>query len=117
MAELVTVYVVDDEGCVRASLGRLLASAGFDVRTFSNLNELELAPHRQPPACILIDVYGSQASGEAVAGIHARSPTSTIVLITGCVCEPPAWCHAWMVLRKPIDDEELLAAVRPPVRE
>lgn len=112
MAELATVYVVDDEGCVRAALGRLLASAGFDVRTFSALDELELNTYARPPACILIAVYGSKASEEAVAGLHARSPASKIILITGCVFEPPSWCQAWQVLRKPIDEEELLAAVR-----
>lgn len=106
-----TVFVVDDEGCVRAALAHLLASAGVLARTFENLDDIDEALRADCPSCVLIDVFGSSASEEAVLRVQAQCPAAVILLITGCVFEPPPWCHAWKVLRKPIDDDELFEAV------
>jgi len=110
------VAVVDDEEAVRIALRRLLRSAGLDVETFSSGAEFLESMKGHQPDCVVLDLHMPQLGGFAVqarlaeAGI--RLPT---VVITGHdTDEARARALAGgaaAYLRKPVDDQALLAAI------
>ena len=56
MISNVTVVVIDDELSVRRSLTRLLASAGYEVITFSSAEDFLALSSVPRPACLVTDV-------------------------------------------------------------
>ena len=50
------VYIVDDDLSVRESVGRLIRSAGLNVKTFAAVREV--LPHlgREVPDCLVLDI-------------------------------------------------------------
>jgi FixJ family two-component response regulator len=110
------VCVVDDDPAVRRSLARLLASAGYAVETFASATEfLARAPYAGP-CCLLLDMRMPGVTGlelqEALAAVGRRM---SIVFVTGHV-DVPMSVRAMKrgaadLLTKPVDDQDLLAAV------
>ena len=114
------VSVVDDDALVLRSLGRLLRSAGFTVRTFPSPQEF-LAQGGGDPGCVVIDLSLPGSSGLQVQQALARSgDTRPVVFISGRGDVPSsvAAMKAGAVdfLVKPFDEAELLAAVGTAVR-
>lgn len=116
------VAIVDDEEPVRKALRRLFLAEGIDVETFASGDELLESVKIHRPDCAVIDLHLPGSTGLEVqqrlvqAGI--RLPT---VIITGHdqagVAERVLAAGAAAYLRKPLDDERLLAAVESAVRE
>lgn len=116
------VAIVDDEEPVRKALRRLFLSAGIDVETFATGDELLESVRIHRPDCAVIDLHLPGLTGLDVqqrlveAGVHL--PT---VIITGHdqagVAERVLAAGAAAYLRKPLDEETLLAAVASAVRE
>jgi FixJ family two-component response regulator len=110
------VAVVDDEKSVRIAVERLLRSANFDVEMFpSGVELLEfLKTHR--PDCIVLDLHMPQMDGFTVqARLTEASIRLPIVIITGHDAtetrERALAGGASAYLRKPMDDQTLLAAI------
>jgi FixJ family two-component response regulator len=110
------VFVVDDDLSVRKSLSRLLTSAGYAVEAFASAKEfLARAPY--PGACcLLLDIRMPGGTGlELQETLAATGRRTSIVFLTGHVDVPMsvrAMKHgAADLLTKPVDDEELLAAI------
>jgi FixJ family two-component response regulator len=78
-----TVYVVDDDASLRTALSRLLRAAGYHVQCYASAAEFLLAAPSDHPACLLLDVEMTGASGldlqAALAGRERRLP---IVFLT-----------------------------------
>jgi FixJ family two-component response regulator len=108
--------VVDDDADVRAALTRLVGSAGFAVETFASGAEFLRSVEDHEPDCLVLDLHMPELSGfdvqGALAGAHADVP---VVVITGHdTSESRARAvqlGAKAYLCKPVDDEELLAAI------
>jgi FixJ family two-component response regulator len=108
--------VVDDDADVRVALTRLVSSAGFAVETFASGAEFLHSVRDHEPDCVVLDLHMPDMSGfdvqEALAGGHAAVP---VVMITGH--DTPESCArairlgAKDYLRKPVNDEALLAAI------
>ena len=112
-----SVLVVDDDPTVLSSLSRLVRSAGFDVRTFSNPEDFlreELPPG---PTCVLLDLFMDGMSGlevqEALLRNERRVP---VVFLSGSATIHDAVAclkqGAEDFLVKPIRPDELLGAVK-----
>jgi FixJ family two-component response regulator len=57
MSESVSqIYVVDDDLSVRESVGRLIKSAGLNVRTFATAQEILGNLGQEMPSCLLLDI-------------------------------------------------------------
>jgi hypothetical protein len=56
MADTPVVYVVDDDGRVRSSLGRLIRSAGLSVQTFASAQAFLHARQKPLAGCIVLDI-------------------------------------------------------------
>jgi len=111
------VHVVDDDEAVRESLGFLLDTEGFEVRTYESA--LALLDRRQDlePGCIITDVRMPQMSGlELIARLKALGADLPVIVMTGHGDVPLAVeaMKAGVVdfIEKPFDDEAMLLAVR-----
>ncbi len=110
------IAVVDDEEPVRIALRRLLRSAGFDVEAFPSGAEFLDSLKAHQPDCVILDLHMPRVNGFAVqarlAETHVHLP---VVIITGH--DSPETRERALAggisayLRKPVDDQTLLAAI------
>ena len=110
------VSVVDDDPSVRRSLARLVKAAGYKVEAFASAREFLARPPHEGPACLLLDVRMPGLTGLDLQETLAIAAHSTsIVFITG-YRDVRASVKAMKggavdFLTKPVNDEELLAAI------
>jgi DNA-binding NtrC family response regulator len=111
------VYVVDDDISAREGIARLIRSAGVMTRTFASGEEF-LAAHRpNVPSCLVLDVNLPGLSGFDLQQELAKSAAQVpIIFLTGHGDIPMTVralkAGAANFLPKPVDDEELLEAIR-----
>ena len=111
-----TVFVVDDEASVRCALARLIRSLGMRVETFASAREFLGCQRPDGPACLILDVRIAGENGlrvqEALRSAAWRPP---IIFLTGHgtvpMCARAMKGGAVDFLQKPVDDEDLLAAI------
>ena len=116
------VLLVDDDGSVRTSIGRLLKSAGLAVKTYESAEALLLESDMDLASCILLDVRLPGLDGiglqEELVGHGCHIP---IIFLSGYASTSMvvrAMKHgANYFLEKPIDGDELLALVREAIKE
>jgi FixJ family two-component response regulator len=111
------VFVVDDDPSVRTSLTRLLASAGYAVEAFGSAREFLAGERYTGPCCLVLDMRMPGLTGlqlqEALAAAGRRM---SIVFLMGHV-DVPMIVKAMKggaadLLTKPVDVEDLLAAIQ-----
>jgi FixJ family two-component response regulator len=112
-----TVYVVDDDPDVLKALERLLQSDGLNVATFSSPREFLERFERDAPGCLVLDLALPGLSGlELQRVLEQQASLLPIVFLTGRGDIPTsvkAMKHgAADFLTKPVDDAELIAAIR-----
>jgi FixJ family two-component response regulator len=111
------VFVVDDDIYVRESLELLIASAGWNAKTFASATEFLAHPCAPVPSCLVLDLSLPGLSGlelqKRISGERADLP---IIFITGHVDVPKTVqamkAGAVEFLTKPFSDEALLSAIR-----
>src|SRR5437763_7774949 len=112
-----TVFVVDDYAPVRRSISRLLQAAGFAVAAFASADEFLAQFDPQTMGCLVLDVAMPTLNGLELQHILEKTGSLLpIIFLTGHGDIPKtvqAMKHgASDFLTKPVNDEELLAAVR-----
>ena len=116
MSEMPLLAVVDDDADVRIALTRLVSSAGFNVGTFASGTEFLRSVRDHEPDCVVLDLHMPEMSGFDVQGALARGhPAVPVVVMTGHDT-PESRVRAIQMgakvyLRKPVNDEALLAAI------
>ncbi len=116
-----TVFVVDDDSSVRRALARLLYSAGYRVEESDSAESFLEAWPVIDAACAVLDVQLPQLDGIALQEkLSERNDYPPIVFLTG-YADIPMTVRAIKngavdFLEKPVDEEDLLAAVREAVR-
>src|SRR5262249_39303866 len=112
----ICVAIVDDDESVRKALKRLLRAANLNAETFASGQEFLAAVASSCPDCIVLDVHMPGMNGlDVQKRLIQESRRLPVVVITGHD-EPQtrAQClaaGATAYLRKPIDDQALLAAI------
>jgi FixJ family two-component response regulator len=111
------VNVVDDDALVLRSLGRLLRSAGFAVRTFPSSQEFLSKTQSGEPGCLVLDLAMPGLDGLDLQAQLARSGNDCPVVFLSGNADIPQSVKAMKAgavdfLTKPVDRERLLAAVR-----
>jgi FixJ family two-component response regulator len=112
-----TVFVVDDDTAVLKSLSRLLRSAGLAVATFSSPREFLDRHDPSTPGCLVLDVAMPGLNGlELQQALMARGNELAIIFLTGHG-DIPMTVKAMKrgavdFLTKPVDDDDLLEAIR-----
>jgi len=112
-----TVIVVDDDDGVRATLGSLLRSVGFQVSLLSSVDEFLKSDRPDGPTCLVLDIRLPGQSGlELQRELTAADWHVPIIFITGHGDIPMSVQAmkggAIEFLTKPFRDQDLLDAVQ-----
>jgi FixJ family two-component response regulator len=112
-----TVFLVDDYAPVRSSISRLLRAAGFAVVPFASAQEFLAQYDPQKVGCLVLDIAMPFLNGLELQHVLAKAGSLLpIIFLTGHGDIPTgvqAMKHgASDFLTKPVNDEDLLAAVR-----
>jgi FixJ family two-component response regulator len=111
------IVVIDDDHGVRRALGRLLRSADYTARTFASSEEFLASCRPDEVDCLILDVYLGGMSGfdlyELLASDGRVPPVIFITAHEDAIQAAGAIAGASSVvcLRKPFEDDALLAAV------
>jgi FixJ family two-component response regulator len=111
-----TVFLVDDDDGVLRALARLLRFAGHEVRDFSSPREFLAAHDPAVPGCAVFDVAMPELDGlQLQAALTKNGSARPVIFITG-VGDVPVSVRAMKAgavdfLTKPVDDQDLLAAI------
>ena len=110
------VFIVDDNLSVRKSLSRLLALAGYTIEAFESAREFLAREPSEGPCCLVLDVRMPGLTGiEMQEALAAAGRRMSIVFVTGHVDVPTSVKAmkggAVDLLTKPVDRQELLAAI------
>lgn len=110
------VMVVDDDESVRNALKRLMRSVGYEVRTFSDAQQLLAHGRPSEPCCLVLDVRMPGVDGlQFQRSLLARGVRVPIIFLTGhgdvSISVAAMKAGAVDFLPKPFDPEKLLAAV------
>jgi FixJ family two-component response regulator len=116
-SEPAVVFVVDDDPAIRKALARLLRAAGFEARSFPSPQAFRDEHDPATPGCVVLDVALPGLNGlELQEELAASGCPRSIIFITGRGDIPMSVramkAGAIDFLTKPIDDEQLLAAIR-----
>ncbi len=111
------VYVVEDDTSLRNAVRRLLRSAHYRVLTFASAEEFHGSDFRTSPGCLLLDIRLPGISGfELQAQLLDAGIRMPVIFLTGQdragMEEYAMQLGASAYLRKPVDEEILLAAIR-----
>jgi FixJ family two-component response regulator len=110
--------VVDDEPSVCKAFARLLRAARFDVSTFASGDEFLSSLLQRKPDCVVLDLHMPGLNGFDVQARLTANPDGHIpVVIITAHDSPEAQQRAMAAgalayLRKPVDAEPLLDAIR-----
>ena len=110
------VYIVEDDEAVRDSLRILLGLRGCRVHDFADARSFLASGRAQRPACLLVDVKLPGLSGlELQAQVKQDQPDLPVILMTGhgdvAMARTALRAGALDFIEKPINDDELLAAI------
>src|SRR5205814_8180431 len=79
-----TVWVIDDDPDLRASVGRLLRSLGLDAQPFASISDFLKSDPPDGPTCLVLDVRLPGQSGLALQrALAAANRELPIIFITG----------------------------------
>ena len=117
-----TVFVVDDYAPVRSAVSRLLRAAGFAVAAFASPEEFLAQYDPHTPGCLVLDLDMPAVNGLELQRILARKGSVLpIIFLTGHGDIPKSVQAmkrgAIDFLTKPVNDENLLAAVRAAIEK
>ena len=82
--ELRLVHLVDDDEAIRRSVGFMLKTSGFHVRTYESGVELLKAAPNLEPGCVLLDIRMPGMDGlETQAALRDKGVTLPVIIMTG----------------------------------
>ncbi len=117
-----TVFVVDDYAPIRRALLRLLRAAGFAVLAFASPQEFLAEYDPRTPGCLVLDLDMPAVNGLELQRILAtKGSVLPIIFLSGHGDVPKsvqAMKHgASDFLTKPVNDKDLLAAIRAAIEK
>lgn len=115
MTQTLTVLIVDDEALVRMHVESFLVDAGYETVSAANADEaISVLGKRQDVCCIVTDIQmpGSMDGVKLAESVRNRWPPVAILVTSGLVTAPPELPERSRFFRKPVREEEILAALR-----
>ena len=111
------VYLVDDDDAVREAIALLLRTVGLPVRSFASPDAFLSAFDTLVPGCLILDIRMPVMSGlKLQQSLRNRGVTWPTVIISGHgdieACRRAFRNGAIDFLGKPVDEEDLLDAIR-----
>ena len=117
-----TVFVVDDYAPGRRSISRLFRAAGFAVTAFASAEEFLAQYDPETPGCLVLDLAMPTVSGLELQGMLADRGSLLPIIFLTAHGDIPKSVQAMKrgasdFLTKPVNDEDLLAAVRAAIEK
>jgi len=117
MADIQTVFIVDDDAAVRESLAALLESAGLQVEAFGSGDAFLAALDPTRGGCVVLDVRMPGLSGlEIQEKLATKNSLMPVIIMTGHGDLPIAVqamkAGAIDFIEKPFDDFAIIESVR-----
>jgi len=117
-----TVFVVDDYAPGRRSISRLLRAAGFAVTAFASAQEFLAQYDPETPGCLVLDLAMPAVSGLELQGMLADRGSLVPIIFLTAHGDIPKSVQAMKrgasdFLTKPVNREDLLAAVRAAIEK
>jgi FixJ family two-component response regulator len=111
------IYIVDDEESVRKGLSRLMRSAGMPCRDFASAEQFLAEMDPQQAGCVLLDITMPGLTGlQLQAELKKRKINLPVIAVSAHddadTCSRARQLGARFFLRKPVDDQALLDAIR-----
>lgn len=111
------VYLVDDDDAVREAIELLLRTVGLAVRSFASPDGFLASFATLAPGCLILDIRMPVMSGlKLQQGLRDRGVTWPTVIISGHgdieACRRAFRNGAIDFLSKPVDEEDLIDAIR-----
>jgi len=115
-AAAAVIHIVDDDDSLRSALQRLLAAAGYRVRTYASAGEFLLDPPAEAPGCLLLDLQMPGPSGlELQEALSRHGIVLPVIFLTGhgdlAAGVRAMKAGAVDFLTKPVERAPLLAAI------
>jgi FixJ family two-component response regulator len=112
-----TVFLVDDYASVRNAISRLLRAAGFTVAAFASAEDFLAQYDSAVWGCLVLDLAMPAVSGLELQNILAKKGSLLPIIFLTAHGDIPKSVQAMKrgasdFLTKPVNDEDLLAAVR-----
>jgi FixJ family two-component response regulator len=112
-----TVFLLDDDAAVLKAVGRLLQATGYSTKTYCSAEAFLSEQDASTPGCLVLDLAMPGLNGLAVQeALALRGIDRPIIFLTGqgTIPESVQAMRAGAVdfLTKPIDQPELLTAIR-----
>ena len=110
------ISVVDDDQAVRESLGSLIRSVGFGVKTFASAEEFLNSDHPRVPDCLVLDVRMQGMNGLELQRRLVASRCGIPVIFISAHGDEESRSRALRegavdFLLKPFSEEALLSAI------
>ena len=106
------VLIVDDELCLLESLQEFLEDEGFSVATATNGAEALDLLEREIPCLVILDLIMPVVTGNQVYERMQNDPRFANVPVLVSTSDPTRAPEGAFVMKKPIDLDRLLGAVR-----
>ena len=111
-----SVFVIDDDESIQRALSRLLSVAGFDVMTFSSVDQFLSSQKWPDAACVIADVRMPGIDSMQLPGLLATKGLHypVILLTAQDTLENRAAANRAGVaafFRKPVDDQALVDSI------
>ncbi|MEW9837871.1 response regulator transcription factor [Mesorhizobium marinum] len=117
MSSAVQIQILDDDVSFLRAIERLLVTLGFDVTTFSTVEDFWARANPNRAACLILDAHLGTASGiDLMRDLFKSGIMTPVLLVTGRDSEQlrrmaaEAGCIAY--LQKPVSANTLMQAVR-----
>lgn len=111
-----TIFLVDDDAGVLKALSRLLRARHYEVETFTSPRMFLASHDPTKPGCAILDVSMPDLDGlELQQALTSKGPRRPVIFLTGRGDIPTSVramkAGAIDFLTKPVDNENLLAAI------
>ena len=111
------IFIVDDDPSARRGLTRLVRAAGLRVEPFDSAAAFLASEHRHGPGCIVLDVKMAGMTGPELQDQLAKEECCLPIIFLSAHADVPTAAQTMKkgaadFLTKPVDREDLLAAVR-----
>ena len=112
-----TVVIIDDDVSARRGLARIVRAAGLDTESFASARDFLASGKADGPGCIVLDVRMPEMTGpELQEELGSAEHAMPIIFLSGHA-DVPTTARAMKrgavdFLTKPVDRDDLLAAIR-----
>ncbi len=119
--DLPLVHLVDDDGAVRRSVGFMLKTSGYQVRSYESGVELLRSPGELGQGCILLDIRMPGMDGlEVQEALKNKGVTLPIIIMTGhgdvTLAVKAMKAGAIDFIEKPFEKAALLGAIEQGIK-